>query len=293
MPECVAGGLAAVFEEQWYSEAKFVIWIGDAPAHGTEYLDPEACKTSDALEKFYHMDVAGKTKVSGAVLDRHGNPQGSCYDLGKDGSFSDFHVLIGLFFHHNAERVDLENTAIPALQKKGFQVRVVYRSEQEFLNVLKAGPNPGGQQEWNVAWIISDCRWNSHASEAVFVNEICARHRAGMGLFIWADNKPYFYHANLLLRALPAGSPTMKLVGNTPGNTVLVPGQSSAPGCYGAHLITSGVQKMHEGITICYPSCLGNFEVLGTSSNSQPVFLYAEAVPGVSIDHLSVRNTAL
>jgi len=65
----------------------------------------------------------------GCILDPDGNPADSKYDLGLDGMFSKFKILIGAFY--NPIDVDIHKTAFLALEGKGFRVESVL-TELEF-----------------------------------------------------------------------------------------------------------------------------------------------------------------
>jgi hypothetical protein len=62
----------------------------------------------------------------------------------------------------------------------------------------------------------------------------------------------------------------MILIGNTPGTGTLSVGLPTTTGQFGRHLITSGIVKLYEGVTICYPKKLGILKVLATSTNQNP-----------------------
>lgn len=65
------------------------------------------------------------------ILDPDGNPADSKFDLGKDGAFTKFSILIGAFSYYK----DLEETAMLALKGKGFTVERVL-TEIEFIKKL-------------------------------------------------------------------------------------------------------------------------------------------------------------
>lgn len=60
--------------------------------------------------------------------------------------------------------------------------------------------------------------------------------RSGNGLAIWADNKPYYADANLLVRALTGSS----FSGNRQGDGVMVPGPPNTNGRFVEHQLTQG-----------------------------------------------------
>ncbi len=93
-------------------------------------------------------------------FDGHANPKGAEYDLGKDGEFADFVVLIGNFdpyspmgcvflclyvcLYYYADTLKCSNPTL-SLKKKGFTV-VEEKSEKRFTELLPTA---------DVAWIIS------------------------------------------------------------------------------------------------------------------------------------------
>jgi len=100
-------------------------------------------------------------------------------------------------------------------------------------------------------------------------------HSQGGGLFLWGDNDPLFEHANAVL-SYTFQDPNLVLIGNTPGGQVLSVGMPNISGQFGRHIISSGILKLYEGITICYPQKLGKLKVLATSTNGNPVICYAD-----------------
>lgn len=47
----------------------------------------------------YYSESALKKDFKAAAYDAHNNPLGSNYDLGVDGAFADFTVLVGQFYN--------------------------------------------------------------------------------------------------------------------------------------------------------------------------------------------------
>jgi len=230
------------------------------------------------LNKFYSENVGLHDELndcSDVSFDKHANPKGSEFDLGKDGSFSDFTVLIGGF----VSGASMQNPK-KALEIKGFSV-IIELNEANFLKKL---PNA------DVAWIISGTdpkpkpsstssgesypAWN-YVTKKKFQKEVNDFHCSGGGLLIWGDNDPLFEHANAVLPIIFENEDVV-LIGNTPGGKVLDVGLPSTVGQFGRHIITSGIVKLYEGVTICYPKTLGKLKVLGTSSNGNPVICYAD-----------------
>lgn len=101
-----------------------------------------------------------------------------------------------------------------------------------------------------------------------------AFHRSGGGLFVLADNMPFYTHANVILERIS----NAELEGVTPGNQILKLGDAQFPSSFSSHLITTGITgELYEGDTVCYPKSLGSLQPLAQSSNGKPVILYQEA----------------
>jgi len=149
-------------------------------------------------------------------------------------------------------------------------------NEDKFVEILK---KPGSCDE---AWIISGSgsmgnRYTGgnlkiNVTEAEFVKACVEFNKKGGGLCIFADNDPFFYHSNIVLKALSS----IVLVGNTPGSHTLKAGSGDKTGQFGKHLITAGIANLFEGITICYPQKTTGMQVLATSGDGNPVILCRE-----------------
>jgi len=191
-------------------------------------------------------------------MDQYGNYLGSEYDLGKDGAFSDFSVLIGQF--HRDLQSGWGRTAGAALAKKGFRVKLINPGqEKEFITAL-AG------DEYDVAWIISEAQsYMSYMKgmEDEFTKAVTNYHNKSRGLMIWGDNDPYYYHANLVLPNIAK----CKLFGNDYCAQTLTFGDANTKGHFDKeHICFAGVNNLYEGITICSPDKIGKLKVLATST---------------------------
>ena len=182
-------------------------------------------------------------------------------------------MLCGFFYS------ECDQTLPPALQKKGFHVSVT-SDVPSFLKHLESETN------WDVLVIVSGASVVEHEA---FKEKVLKAHKSGVGLFIFGDNvialpvmffffislqDPYYAHANLLLPSI-AGC---ELVGNDHGASNLVFGDDpSEAGRFDAeHLIFSGINRLFEGITICFPHVVDKelYEkvvVCATSTYDQPV----------------------
>jgi len=200
------------------------------------------------------------------------------YDLGKDGAFSEFKVL---FFASYMSDMYGAQTLKPALEKKGFQVSWHVEIDS-FLKLLELS-NGSPEHRFDVIGFTSNL--HSSGQDARFTELVIAAHRLGCGLFIFADNQPATYHANLVLPEIAGCIVT----GHDYGNQVLVWGADpKEPGRFDKnHLVFAGVNSLYEGITICYPCPVIlegkdkeeeiRLETLATSTFDRPVISKLEA----------------
>jgi len=218
------------------------------------------------MAKYYNKSVGlnDELKVwkdSESKFDKHANPDGADYDLGIDGQFTDFRILIGAF--------DAQcglGDATKALKQKGFGVDIE-KNLREFINKLTI-------KKYQVAWIISSLSIQEDLKKD-FIAVVMKYHEEGGGLLVWGDNDPYYVHANVVLPEL-LKEPKFKLLGNNLGSKSMTVGNPRETGKFGPHTLTTGIITLYEGSTICYPNMLGPLKVLGTSTDGQPAVLYAD-----------------
>jgi len=216
----------------------------------------------------FYTEFAGMHDEIIAERDTHSNPSGRQYDLGKEGAFGKFSILVGLFCWDLKEAAFMENSG-KALHDKGFRV-ICTLSEDEFIEGLATA---------DVAWVVSS---EKVPGNPAFVDACVKFQQSGKGLALWADNEPYVATVNAILAKLV---PTLKIAGNTPGNNTLsVSDEGKKKGEFRKHIITSGIANLFEGITLGFPS--GNlstsvFSSLATSSDNHPCILYADYNTGL------------
>jgi len=255
--------------------------IADRQAYLMRYLK-RFCTNPEILQYYNVYSGTSGSDAPDVVLDKHKNPSGNQFDLGRDGAFKGMNLLVGLFT--STEDTDVPNTAvdksIPILEQKGFNVQVV-SNEEAFIQSLGTA---------SCCWIISSYIFRSRfgsklkteALERRFVDACEKFHKTGRGILLWADNAPFVYHANLVLKRLMR----TELGGNTPGQKALVPGNPTEKQRFdAAHLATSGITRFYEGTTISYPLVgLGDLQVLATSSDNHPVICYSTNQPHGKLD---------
>ncbi|CAF1487247.1 unnamed protein product [Adineta ricciae] len=205
-------------------------WIADS----ADESDDE-----ESMLDFYNADAGKSTINNAAQYDQYGNPKGANYDLGKDGAFKDFSILIAQFYKDSQFNEAAIRVPIDALKIKGFQVKHV-QSENECITELQLNRH-------QIAWIIS----TSSIQNSAFTSALMKYHSAGGAIFLFADNIPFICHASEFLKAKFG----ITLDGNYDGSktlTFMENGHDKA-GHYGGHLIFTGIQQLFEGITICHP----------------------------------------
>lgn len=227
------------------------------------------------------------------------------FDLGRGGAFGEFSLLIGAFYTWDKfvqnYKAQFESVVDQELRSGlGFVVRVVY-SEKDFMDLCDPA-------KFHVAFVISsNCTdWQKRNGGPLKLqdwkrfSDVCvAFHRAGRGLFIFAEQDPLFDHANVVLARI-AGA---KLVGELPGDAELVmkgfevcrakgcdkrfklgeskffcvehvdadvhSQQMKVFGSFEENVITGSLNSLFEGSTICYAEPQGLLTPFASSSDSQ------------------------
>lgn len=190
-----------------------------------------------------------------ANLDKYGNPEGSEFDLAKDGAFKGMEV--GVLHLYTGEGFDFRLPS-KALEEKGFSVRRWANQPPSAKDLAKA--LPGLSQ----LWIVSDAVAKLKREH---LDQIAEFFESGRGVYIWGDNAPYFADANAVAsRLLGAG-----LAGDAPGEQVLTEqARSGGPGFLRSHPISTGLERLYEGVTISSVTGRG-YDPVMIGSHGQPV----------------------
>lgn len=167
-----------------------------------------------------------------AAKDPYGNAAGNGYDLAVDGAFEGQTVTVLQFYAFDFERPRA------ALHEKGFSV---YRFNDR-------APSPAQLEEAlaksNQLWLISG---ESRKLGEGHLKVIRKFFEAGHGVYIWGDNDPFYADANFVAEALLGA----RMLGNLHGDMTV--GLQQRPGKRGlrrAHLLSTGLEHIYEGITI-------------------------------------------
>lgn len=180
--------------------------------------------------RFYNSN-AGRNQMAGAATDRHGNAQGSQYDLATDGAFRGQSIVVLQLYNFEFGPVG------HALREKGFS-----------LLHWRHPPSPGDMRaalsKACQFWLISN---STPLLAAAHLDVIAAFYEAGNGLYLWGDNDPYHADTNRLSQRLFGTT----MAGDTPGcQTVGLRKGGKGPGLLGGHLLTTGLQHLYEGASV-------------------------------------------
>ena len=205
-----------------------------------------------------YSEYAGQSHIPGVQTDQYGNPQGSQFDLAKDGAFNGYKVVITDLY---GGLTNFMHSACHALQKKGFSV-VSFNNFplRKLKNVLE-----GNRTQ---LWILSDQKPHLSKDCCEFVYDYFNN---GGGLYIWSDNDPLFVDSNIILSDLFHS----EMSGDYVGDQVLsIQTEDGSPGIIKDHLITTGVQNLYEGVTISNVKISGGLQPLVYSSDGLVVTAY-------------------
>eukprot|EP00762_Andalucia_godoyi_P005387 ANDGO_08350.mRNA.1 hypothetical protein DICPUDRAFT_33321 len=276
-------------QKLFLGETEFVEASANKEMTLDQYITPDVIRNAQnqgldhlrlSLVVTYYNKLSAEQQQFYYQKDAFGNAAGTEFDLGADGAFSEFRVLVGNFCPYMLPD-ELRSCAVHALKTiKGFQIEVT-ESEKEFTRMVRQSLQPGARVDYDVLWVISHCTFRDPFSDKEeFVRAVVDFSRSLRGVMLWGDNDPYFLHANFILAKLDlgtGGSP-VQLVGNTPGMQVLRRGDPRQKGFFGMHLILTGIEQLYEGNTICYPNATGRMQVLATSTDDHPLISIADAV---------------
>lgn len=199
--------------------------------------------------------------LRGIKLDHFGNPQGSQYDLAKDGAFSGEKIAFFCTYVGIGSDVGMVEKIkagpVQALKKKGFEVDLFTRATPwELRDKLR-----GASQ----LWILSDKERHLNDDHMQVIRKF---YNEGHGLYIFGDNDPFYADANFVSSKLFATTMT----GNDLGDQVIGVQQSSgSSGIDRDHPIAQGIANIYEGITIATVHTDGRVRPLMRASSGKVV----------------------
>lgn len=176
---------------------------------------------------------AGKTSIKGVKTDKFGNPEGSEFDLAKDGAFRGFTIAVLHLYTGEGFDFSLPTTA---LKEKGFDIVRWERAPDidDFKKELAKACQ---------LWIISN---SYNILDDKHLDEIKNFFDKGYGVYIWGDNEPYYADANRVAKKLFG----ITMNGNLYGDQVVEQRKLDTTLGFIPHLLSTGLNYLYEGITI-------------------------------------------
>ena len=227
------------------------------------------CPMSQIMEgrkttvKLPYTQWAGHNDVKSAPKDKYGNPNGTNYDLLRDGSMKGYKILIINLcpeWDICGQRENYDNP-IKALENKGFEV--IYRDEfpADFARISDCLCQ---------VWLISG---NVRTITDEQIRQIKAFYNQGKGVYLWADNDPFYADVNPIVKDL-FGS---KMSGDYIGKKVIgVQKRIKDVGIVAGHLISTGISNFYEGVTISHVDMTQYLKPLVYSSDKKVVTAYSD-----------------
>ena len=213
--------------------------------------------------KLPYTQWAGKNDVISAQRDKYGNPNGSSYDLLRDGSMRGYTIL----FINLCRASDSPQHAkgyvgpINALESKGFSVEFLCGFPSDF---------PSKLDKVCQLWVISGDKQTVTTDQ---INAIKNFYNQGKGVYLWADNDPYFADINPIVSSLFGVS----LSGDYLGDKVVgVQKRKGDVGIAAGHLISTGIVNFYEGITISNVAMNQHVQPLVYSTDGKVVTAYSD-----------------
>lgn len=213
--------------------------------------------------KLPYTQWAGHNDVKSAPKDKYGNPNGTNYDLLRDGSMKGYKILIINLcpeWDTCGQRENYDNP-IKALENKGFEV--IYRDEfpADFARIA------AGLCQ---IWLISG---NIRTITDEQIRQIKAFYNQGKGVYLWADNDPFYADVNPIIKDLFGST----MSGNYIGEQIIgVQKHIKDVGIVAGHLISTGISNFYEGVTISNVAMTQYLEPLVYSSDKKVVTAYSD-----------------
>lgn len=213
--------------------------------------------------KLPYTQWAGHNDVKSAPKDKYGNPNGTNYDLLRDGSMKGYKILIINLcpeWDTCGQRENYDNP-IKALENKGFEV--IYRDEF---------PSDFARMSAYLCqiWLISG---NTRTITDEQIRQIKAFYNQGKGVYLWADNDPFYADVNPIIKDLFGST----MSGNYIGEQIIgVQKHIKDVGIVAGHLISTGISNFYEGVTISNVTMTQYIKPLVYSSDKKVVTAYSD-----------------
>lgn len=196
--------------------------------------------------------------------DEFGNPLGKAYDLGgiDDDRLKGERILLytayvpGKIAQTLGEKFEW-HYAQQAVAERNLQMDILEPQDtsrcQLDANLLK---------NYTQLWYVSANNVTLSQSQVDLIVDFVNK---GNGLLIWADNEPFYADANLLAQRLIG----TQFSGNKLADQVMSPASTLSPRHFIEHALTSGVNSLYEGITICTIAPAQHLTLLAQSHDGQ------------------------
>jgi hypothetical protein len=195
-------------------------------------------------------------------FDEFGNPIGKAFELGSvdDELLSEERILLFVVYDETLGKL-LSGTSF---RWDLAQESVAERNIQMDIRVDVTGKSLTEEllNEYTQLWFVSGMVKHLSGTQVKMVREFI---RQGSGLFIWADNQPFYADANLLAQAVVG----TKFSGNKQGDQVMELCNELRPGCFIEHPLTQGINSLYEGRTISSIAPAPDLTILAKSHDKQ------------------------
>lgn len=224
---------------------------------------PQIREGRKTKKKLPYTQWAGHNDVKSAPKDKYGNPNGTNYDLLRDGSMKGYKVLIINLCPEwdTCGQRENYNNPIKSLENKGFEV--IYRDEfpADFARISASLCQ---------VWLISGY---SRTITDEQIRQIKAFYNQGKGVYLWADNDPFYADVNPIIKDLFGST----MSGNYIGEQIIgVQKHIKDVGIVAGHLISTGISNFYEGVTISNVAMTQYLEPLVYSSDKKVVTAYSD-----------------
>lgn len=224
---------------------------------------PQIREGRKTKKKLPYTQWAGHNDVKSAPKDKYGNPNGTNYDLLRDGSMKGYKVLIINLCPEwdTCGQRENYNNPIKSLENKGFEV--IYRDEfpADFARISASLCQ---------VWLISGY---SRTITDEQIRQIKAFYNQGKGVYLWADNDPFYADVNPIIKDLFGST----MSGNYIGKQIIgVQKHIKDVGIVAGHLISTGILNFYEGVTISNVTMTQYLKPLVYSSDKKVVTAYSD-----------------
>ena len=235
---CIAKLRASLEEELKYYN-KVTQKIENKISMIVQSLNKGAGKSNRARKAGLLTKHAGKSRIEGAAKDTHGNAKGTEFDLGVDGAFNSFEIVVLQLYTF------AKDSTVKAFELKGFKYQWFSGEPPTPKSLAMILDSPSVCQ----LWVISS--HNGLLNQEHY--EVIAQFfRSGKSLYLWGDNVPYYVEANGITKQI-FGCTDLDLFGNADGQKTVslhkVDDNGKQVGII-EHLITTGVELLYEGHTV-------------------------------------------